>query len=955
MLPARVPASTYRLQFSRSFRFRDARGLVPYLERLGVTDLYASPLLAARHGSSHGYDVVDPTRLNPELGSPEEFDALAAELASRGMGLLLDIVPNHMAACGENRWWTDLLEHGEDSPYAGFFDVDWRSPRKALERKVLLPILGEAYGKVLEQGGFSLRRTGDGFALEVHGIRLPLAAASWTAILGHRPEALEEALGADHPVFREFWEILSDLERLSAAVSAGTGTPGQRREREEGIRKRLAALCAAAPEVRAHLDETLRILSGVRGRPESFDPLDRLLSRQHYWLSFWRLANEEINYRRFFAINDLVSLRVEDPEVFAASHALILRLVREGKATGLRIDHVDGLFDPTGYLERLARACTGEPAGGAAPPFLVVEKILAEGEPLPAEWPVQGTTGYGFLNALNDLFVDPEGFRRLGEVCIRFTGERRPFADRVYRAKKRVMESLFAGEMHSLGQDLARLAERDRHGRDLPRKELREALIETTACFPVYRTYIRDLSLTPRDRRYLGTALREARRRSGETSAPVFDFLRRVLLLSGPDAFPGKRHGEWLRFLMRWQQFTGPIMAKGVEDTALYLHPRLVSRNEVGGHPEGEAGSPEAFHRRAEAFRRRRPHSLCATATHDTKRGEDVRARINVLSEIPREWERHVNRWRRWNEGLRPTVGGRPVPDRNEEYLLYQTLIGAWPMGEREMPPFAARIRDYMIKAIREAKENTRWIRPDPAYEKGVREFVDAILREERENRFLKDFRPFQRKVSWYGMINGLSQVLLKIASPGVPDFYQGCEFWDLRLVDPDNRGPVDFRIRRRMLEEFRAAGTGGLRPLVRELLKRPEDGRIKLFLTWKALAFRREQAALFADGDYLPLSASGGKRSHLLAFARRLGPRWAVAAVPLRATRLGPPGEFPLGRKAWGSRGHLLLPPGAPRRWRNVLTGEPLEAAGASGGPELPLPLLFRDLPAALLSSDPA
>lgn len=956
MIPARIPAATYRLQFHRGFRFRDAKALLPCLDALGVTDLYASPLLAARAGSAHGYDVTDPSRLNPELGAPEEFDLLAAELAKRGMGLLLDIVPNHMAASSENRWWMDLLEHGEGSPYASFFDIDWRSSRKALERKVLLPVLRGAYGKVLENGEISLRREGGRFVLRHHGMRLPVAVPSWSLILAHRLESLEETLGPGHPAFRELWELISDVEHLSTAPPAGPDEAGERKRREATIRERLAALLAGRPEIRAHLDETLRIYAGVRGEPGSFDLLDRLLSAQHYWLSYWRLANEEINYRRFFAISDLVSLRVEDPGVFDASHDLVLRLVREGKVTGLRIDHVDGLYDPTGYLARLREALAREgPAGGASPaPFLVVEKVLAEGEPLPAEWPVCGTTGYDFLNALNGVFVSPDGLRRLEGVYFRITGERRPFAELVYEKKKLVMESLFAGEMFSLGQELARLAERDRYGRDLPRKELREALVEATACFPVYRTYIRGLALTARDRRYLGTALRDARGRSAEGSGPVFDFLERVLLLTGPDAFPAERKEEWLRFLMRWQQFTGPIMAKGFEDTALYAYHRLVSRNEVGGAPAGPGTSPEAFHHRAAAIRRRWPFTMNATSTHDTKRGEDVRARINVLSEIPWEWERRVKRWSRWNDSIRPTVDGRPAPDRNEEYLLYQTLVGAWPLHESEVPSLAGRVREYMIKAVREAKVNTRWIRPNLPYEKAVRDFVDAILGNGETNRFLKDFLPFQRKVAWYGMANGLSQALVKIASPGVPDFYQGSERWDLRLVDPDNRGPVDFRELRTMLEELRAGEQGGTRPLIRGLLACPEDGRIKLFLTWKALSFRRDHGDLFAAGDYLPLSASGGKKEHLLAFTRRRGDRWAIAAVPRLVTRLASPGGFPLGKGAWGTRDLLVLPEGAPRRWRDVFTGETLEAVGPGRGGGLPLHVLFQDLPAAFLAADP-
>lgn len=957
MIPSRVPVATYRVQFSRDFRFRDAVALLPYLDALGVTDLYASPLLVAREGSTHGYDVIDFSRLNPELGAPEEFDALASDLASLGMGLLLDIVPNHMSASSGNRWWMDLLEHGEGSPYASFFDIDWRSSRKALEGKVLLPVLGGAYGKVLENGEISLQLTGGRFVLRHHGMRLPVAVPSWSVLLAHRLESLEETLGAEHPAFRDLWELISDLERLSAASPAGPDEAGERKRREATIRERFAALLAGRPEIRAHLDETLRIYAGVRGEPGSFDLLDRLLSAQHYWLSYWRLANEEINYRRFFAISDLVSLRVEDPGVFEASHDLVLRLVREGKVTGLRIDHVDGLYDPTGYLTRLREALAREgPADGPSPvPFLVVEKILAEGEPLPAEWPVCGTTGYDFLNALNGIFVDPDGLRRLEGVYSRVTGERRPFADLVYEKKKLVMDSLFAGEMYSLGQDLARLAERDRYGRDLPRKELREVLVEATACFPVYRTYIRGLSLTARDRRYLGTALREARRRSAEASGPVFDFLGRVLLLEGPGAFPAERKEEWLRFLMRWQQFTGPIMAKGVEDTALYVYHRLVSQNEVGGEPAGPGTSPEAFHRRAAAIRRRWPFTMNATSTHDTKRGEDVRARINVLSEIPWEWERRVKRWSRWNDSVRPMVDGRPAPDRNEEYLLYQTLVGAWPLRESEVPSLAGRIREYMIKAVREAKVNTRWIRPNLPYEKAVRDFVDAILGNGETNRFLKDFLPFQRKVAGYGMVNGLSQTLVKIASPGIPDFYQGSERWDLRLVDPDNRAPVDFEALWAMLEELRARDRGGPRPLIRELLARPEDGRIKLFLTWKALSFRREQIDLFIRGDYLPLSASGGKKEHLLAFARRKGDRWAIAAVPRLVTRLAPPGEFPLGKGAWGTRDLLVLPEEAPRRWRDVLTGEPLETAGPPWRRGVPIHHLFRDVPVAFLAADPA
>ena len=952
MIPARTPVSTYRLQFHRRFRFRDALALLPYLEALGVGDLYASPLLAARKGSTHGYDVVDPTRLHPELGTAEEFDALAGALAARNMGLLLDIVPNHMAACDENRWWVDLLETGAGSPFARFFDVDWESPREALRKKVLLPILGGPYGKVLEDGELSLRLAQGSFSIRYHGTRLPVAVPSVARILAHGLEALEEKLGPEHPAFREFLDLVSEAEHLPAAPPADPEAAGEWRMHADGIRKRLASLHAGRTEIREHLDGILREFSGTRGTPASFAPLDRLLSEQHYCLSFWRLANEEINYRRFFAISDLVSLRVEEPAVFEASHSLILRLVREGKATGLRIDHVDGLYDPAGYLARLSEALSGE--GAEVAPYLVVEKILAGEEPLPPEWPVCGTTGYDFLNALNGLFVSDGGARLLDGVYTRFTGAGEEFAELVYRKKKLVMESLFAGEMHSLGMHLSRLAERDRHGRDLPRKELREALVEATACFPVYRTYIRGLDLASRDRRYIGRALREARRRSTGASGPVFDFLGRALLMEGPDAFPAERKEEWLGFLMRWQQFTGPIMAKGFEDTALYVYNRLVSRNEVGGEPAGPETSPEEFHRRAAAVRRRWPSTMNATSTHDTKRGEDVRARINVLSEIPGEWERRVVRWSGWNAENRRESGAGPTPDRNEEYLLYQTLIGAWPLDEGEVPILTPRIQEYMVKAAREAKVHTRWIRQNPAHERALREFVAAVLDAGGKNRFLEDFLPFQRRIARYGMTNGLSQTLVKIAAPGVPDFYQGTELWDLRLVDPDNRGPVDFARRRRMLEELEDRERAGRPALLRELLAGPEDGRVKLFLTGKALRFRRGRRELFASGDYLPLPATGEKREHVLAFARRRGKEWAIAAAPRLVTRLCPPETFPLGEKAWGPRGGIVLPEGSPVRWTSVLTGEPVRAHIQGGGGLLPFHSLFRDFPVAFLSADP-
>lgn len=948
-----APLATYRLQFHRRFRFEDARALVPYLETLGVTDLYASPILQARKGSSHGYDVTDSTRLNPELGKRGEFDALTGALKDRGMGLVLDIVPNHMSASSENRWWMDVLENGAGSPFASYFDIDWHSPKKALEKKVLLPVLGGPYGRVLENQELSLRLEKGGFFVHYHGLKLPLALKSYARILAHRLEVLEGNFGPDHPSFRELWGLIADIEHLPDPSSADPARAGERFRAGESIRKRLYRMYQGRAEVRAHIDETLRIYRGAKGDAASFDFLDRLLAEQPYWLSFWRLANEEINYRRFFAISDLVSLRVEDPFVFDATHDFVLRLAKEGSVTGLRVDHIDGLYDPMSYLARIRNRLA--PAGGGGPRdgfFVLVEKILAEGEDLPADWPVSGTTGYDFLNAATGVFASAAGTRALGETYDRFLGGAQEFGEMVYEKKKLVMDTLFAGEMHSLGQHLAGLAEQDRYARDLPRKELRQALIEVTASFSVYRTYIRGFDISARDRRYLGKALKEAMHRGTEASAPVFDFLRRVLLLESPAFAAEGQRQEWLRFLMRWQQFTGPIMAKGYEDTALYVFNRLTSLNEVGGEPAGFGVSVNAFHKRAGETAARWPQTMNATGTHDTKRSEDIRARINVLSEVPEEWAKRLLHWSDGNRALKRTVGDRPVPDPGEEILLYQTLLGAWPLEPGEMDSFPERVRDYMVKAVREAKVHTRWIRPNPEYERAVRDFVTALLVDGEGAPFREDFLPFQAKVAHYGAQNGLAQLTLKIASPGVPDFYQGAELWDLRLVDPDNRGPVDFPLRIRLLAELKERERRGLIPLVGELLPAWQDGRIKLFVTYRALNFRRERRDLFLSGAYLPLSASGGNKEHVLAFARRYKAHWAVAAVPRLVTRLSPPGAFPLGQEAWGSRSGLLLPEGAPDRWRNAITGEEIRVSPGRGKKTLPLHAVFRHLPVALLSN---
>jgi (1->4)-alpha-D-glucan 1-alpha-D-glucosylmutase len=918
-----VPAATYRLQFGGGFGFAEARELVPYLDALGITDLYASPLLAARTGSPHGYDVTDPTRLNPELGGEEGFAALAAQLRRHGMGLLLDVVANHMAADPENPWWCDVLRHGRGSPFADYFDIDWEPPRTGLAGKVLLPVLGEPYGLVLEKGELVPEPGEGGFWLRYRERCFPLSPESSADVAAR----LSEALGA------------GPVGAAPAAGSGGVGTAGGA----------LAAVRSAqAPcGVRARVEESLR---GLAGDPEW---LDRLLERQHYRPAFWRVANREINYRRFFDVYDLVAVRVEEEEVFAATHGRVLELARAGPVTGLRIDHVDGLRDPYAYLQRLQERLGAKE--GSPPFYIVVEKILCGDEELRPEWPVCGTTGYDFLNAVNGLFVDPAGVVALDRLYRSFTGGGKDFASLVREKKRRVVADLFAADLRRLVRQLGRLAEGERHGRDLTLDELEQALVEVTVHLPVYRTYVRDYAVGTRDRGYLERALGEARRARPALERALV-FLGRVLLLEFPSYLGPEGRRVWLDFVMRWQQFTGPVMAKGFEDTALYAYNRLVCLNEVGGNPGGQGVSVAEFHRFNETRLRRWPYTLNATSTHDTKRGEDVRARIAVLSEIPDLWAARVERWVRLNEPRKRVVRGLPLPDADTEFLLYQTLLGAWPLREEEVPEFRERLRAYMLKAVREAKVHTGWLEPDEAYEGALLAFVDRILEPGPENRFLQDFLAFQPFVAYYGALNSLTQVLLKIASPGVPDFYRGTELWDFSLVDPDNRRPVDFGLRAALLAALQERKDDP-RGLAAALLAGWRDGRVKLYLTWRALRFRRNHRRLFTAGDYLPVVAAGRERDHVCAFARRLERTWALVAAPRLCVRLvgGEPGPEgvpplvpPLGEAVWGAT-TLLLPPGAPEGWRNVLTGE--QAVARHG--TLPLADLLCSFPVALLHGE--
>jgi (1->4)-alpha-D-glucan 1-alpha-D-glucosylmutase len=879
----RIPVSTYRLQFNQGFRFVDGRDLAPYLSELGITDMYSSPQYKARRGSSHGYDVANPLRVNSELGAEEDFDEMAEKLRHYDIGLVLDTVPNHMAASYENPWWTDVLENGQASAFAGYFDIDWHPPTaKAAflqDDRVLLPILGDLYGNVLANNQLALKIEDTGIHVRHFDTRLPLDPKTYGSLLARLPETAETS------------ELLREIDRLPPRDETDQDRLMERRREKERIKERLWRAYHTNPEIKRALDETLLAVAA------SPDDLDALLGQQAYRMAYWKIGYEEINYRRFFDINELVGLKIDNVEVFDNRNRRTLELVQSGKVTGLRIDHIDGLWDPECYLRRI------QSKGGD--PYVVVEKILGRDESMPRQWPVAGTTGYDFLNAVNGIFIDGAGLEKIEQTYRRLTGTRLPFAELVYQCNKLVIEELFRGDLNALAHHLGALAARHRQARDVRLSELTEALIEITACLPVYRTYIHDFEVEENDRGYIErtVALARARRAADRIGDAAFDFIQSVLLLE-PPPYLDDRKKEWLEFVMRWQQFTGPVMAKGFEDTAAYRHNALLSLNEVGSDPLREKGpfDLEEFHEFLARRREEWPDTMNATATHDTKRGEDARARLNVLSEMPEEWERRLERWMAWNAEWKTVVGGREAPSASEEILVYQTLLGAWPCE-------IERVHEFLTKALREAKANSSWIAPREEYERAVMDFSSRLVAD--EGRWLADFREFQAILARHGARNGLGQLVLKIAAPGIPDFYQGAELWQFSMVDPDNRRPVDYKRRSAMLDDLRRRQSDDRIGLIRELAANPELDEMKLFVTHCALEFRRAHPDLFARGDYLPLWAQGSCARHVCAFGRRLGAQWAVVVAPRWTSHAAD----------WGDT-EILLPAGAPEEWSDCLTG---------------------------------
>lgn len=979
-LPLRIPVSTYRLQFNKSFRFSDARGIVPYLEELGISDIYASPYFKAQKGSMHGYDIVDHNSLNPEVGTEEDYEGLVAELRRRGMGQIMDIVPNHMSIGDSgNRWWLDVLENGPSSPYASFFDIDWDPVKEEMENKVLIPILGDQYGRVLENQELSLSFEAGAFFINYYENRLPVEPATYTQILQHRIDVLEASMGSESPQFQELLSIITALKHLPARVERDPEKITERRREKEIIKKRLLDLYEESPGFRAFLEENIKIFNGTKHVQGSFDLLDALLYSQVYRLSYWQVATAEINYRRFFDINDLAAIRMENPDVFNEVHRLVFSLIMEGKVTGLRVDHPDGLHNPKEYFRMLQEECfihaclgalgaeedeqSGEllrqlyrsglekDPGLGAPFYIVGEKILIDEEPLPEDWQIFGTTGYVFMNSVNGIFVDSANARAISNIYSRYTRSSLSFARLVYEKKKLIMNTSMSSEMNVLGHELNRISEKDRRYRDFTLNDLTDAIVELIACFPVYRTYITaEAGPSERDRFYVHTAISRAKRFSRELSPSIFEFLRTVLLLQYPDKFDEELKRQWIDFTMKFQQLTGPVMAKGLEDTVFYVYNRLVSLNAVGGNPDKFGIPVETFHSHNADRKEHWPYTLVTTSTHDSKRSEDVRARINVISELPTEWKDCLTRWSRTNKKKKTVVDGHLVPDKNEEYLFYQTLLGAWPMEPVEQAgyeDFIGRIRQYMLKAAREAKVTTSWINPNPDYEEALLNFVEGVM---RNGQFLEGFGAFQQKVSHFGTFNSLSQTLLKITSPGVPDFYQGTELWSLNLVDPDNRRPLDYSVGMQALRGLKAleASIGPL-DLTRELVLNRQDGRIKLYLTSKALNFRKDKKELFFDGEYIPLKAPGTYEGHVVAFVRAGGDDRAITVVPRLLAGILRADELPLA-DVWGDT-YLALPfekPGS--RYRDVFTGRSLEVYEKDGTAALGVADILYSFPVSLL-----
>lgn len=920
----RIPNATYRLQFNASFTFHDAVDILEYIHTLGISDVYAAPILQSKKDSVHGYDVTDPALINVDLGGRDAFMRLAARAREQGLGWIQDIVPNHMAFDSANHLLMDVLEKGPLSKYYTMFDIQWEHPYDHLRHKLLAPFLGDLYGACLDRKEISIEYGEKGFQVRFYEWSFPLRIDCYPKILGSNLMALESRVHADHEDYLQFLEIIHGLKNLSNITDLSDCS-----HLIALLKARLWKLYTTSAAFKEYINGILRSINGAAGDPRSFDRLDEALSAQYYRLAYWKVGNEEINYRRFFTINGLISLNMDHPEAFEVTHRLILNLVHSGKISGLRIDHIDGLYNPLEYLERLRMA--------AKDVYVAVEKILDAEESLPRNMPVQGTTGYDFLNVVNGLFINRFNEQIIDKFYVSFTGIEESYREMVCIKKKFFMGRFMAGDIDNLALLLKKILNHNRYGKDMTMYALRRAIVEIMAYFPVYRSY-RGEQNTRADQAHIKEAIVSAQ----NANPSLIHEIKMIgeILLAGVE---GKIHGgdpeDYRHFAKRFQQFSGPLMAKGAEDTTFYIYNRFISLNEVGSDPSVFGLSVNSFHDLMVKRLAQWPHTMNATSTHDTKRGEDVRARLNVLSQIPHEWAAMVRTWARINKPKKTHISTieTVAPNRNDEYFIYQTLVGTYPWSDADAGPYLERMKDYIIKAVRESQVNTAWINPNAEYENACLQFLERLIDPGEGKDFLESFLPFQRTIARRGIWNALAQVAVKMTAPGVPDFYQGSELWDLSLVDPDNRRPVDYAVRKTMLADIRACEDQ--RKYLSDLVAHKEDGQIKMYFIYRGLALRRLHPEVFSQGEYVPVRVEGRHADDVIAFARRAGAAWVLTVVSRCPLDPDPADDW--------SDTFIHIPDGAPAQWRHIFNGDVLSPTDV-----LPLNLLFGQVPAAILIS---
>ncbi|HEV3272903.1 MAG TPA: malto-oligosyltrehalose synthase [Candidatus Methylacidiphilales bacterium] len=923
--PFRAPRATYRVQLHAGFNFGQLAQIIPYLDDLGISDIYASPVFRATPGSTHGYDVCDHNEINAELGGMDGLMKVSGLLREREMGLLVDFVPNHMGIAVPFNWrWMDVLEHGHFSRFASFFDIEWNPRQVSLQDRILVPMLHNFYGRVLEAGEIQLKYEKAAFWVCYRSLRFPLRPESYTAIL----QRLAWFKNPGTPLSQKLDHMAEQFRALpKSSATESMEEVEQRNRRSHGLRHELAELIEAE-NLTTDLDLALAALNGKPGDAASFDNLHQILEEQNYRLAFWKSGTHEINYRRFFAIDTLVGLHIEVQEVFDDCHRLLKHLIEKGGVTGVRIDHIDGLWDPAQYLERLSILGRNE----SPPIYLLAEKILGDGERLPEDWAVHGTTGYDFSGDLINLLIESRSETQFTRLYREFTGMHLDPREQAYELKLFVMEELFSNVIDSLALELEAQVKSDRRWRDWTVNDLRLALSRIIACLSVYRTYRRvDQNPGATDVAVVGRAVAEALRRNRSSDPIPFLFILDLWTGRYPDARAAPELKTWAdNWVCKLQQFTGAIMAKSVEDTFFYRYVRLFAANEVG-HDPAEFGHPvSVFHEKNRARLRQWPTSMLATSTHDTKLSEDVRSRLLALSELPERWESSLKKWSARNHSFKTQLDDLPAPDANEEYLLYQILLGVWPIhGESVDDVFRDRIKNYMRKALSESKTNTNWINPNKSWLKACDNFIDAILDRQRAGSFWDDFLPFATEVVWRGMNLSLTQVVLKLTSPGVPDLYQGNELWDFSLVDPDNRRPIDYALRHELLQSLAKAS-------VQDLFQSWEDGRIKMYITRALLRHRRKYPQLYSQGSYVPIEMIGPHADRFISFMREDDEKQLLVVAAIRM------GDSEADHSRKMGTGTFLSGLKPSPTWHDLFSSREI----AKQATDLPLDLLLNGLP---------